>query len=46
MNTKVLLAVGVAASVSAAASADFVDFSGVVTDLGGCLLYTSDAADE
>jgi hypothetical protein len=35
MNTKALLAVGVAASVSAAASADFVDFSGVVTDLGG-----------
>jgi MYXO-CTERM domain-containing protein len=35
MNTKALLAVGVAASVSAAASADFVDFSGVVSDLGG-----------
>ena len=35
MKCKALVAVGVAASLAGAASADFVDFSGQVTDLGG-----------
>ena len=35
MKCKALVAVGVAATIAGTASADFVDFSGVVSDLGG-----------